>query len=436
MYSLKTKFLSRMNDLVKYYSKNNLITNRKFKEISQYYNLGKDELLRKYNDAFLSIFRKAITDSEFYKKFYQEHGISITDIKDITDIKKLPVIDRQLIKNSVNEIYNGFDFLKVKGLTSGTTGTPLTVYRTPVNIATEQAYIRHYRQMFGFKAGQPLLSIRGVLGKAVTHEFYKKANILYISSPNINAGTIEFYYDLIREFKPVAIEAFPSYIYKFCIELEKKGLELKLPNVFTSSEMLYGFQRDHIEPFLGAKVHDWYGNVERSIGLAQNEHNKYYPLPLYSVNEFEQDKVITTGLINRNFPLIRYAVNDQIVVNGGDFLTNLISPEIVRIEGRTGDNVDLKDGSVVGCMDHAFKGVNNLETAQIHQYNVQDPIEIKLVVTPEFSIDDENQLRANLARMIGNDMEVRFTKCKREDLTYSASNKFNLIIKRRPSNTP
>jgi phenylacetate-CoA ligase len=62
---------------------------------------------------------------------------------------------------------------------------------------------------------------------------------------------------------------------------------------------------------LQTKIHDWYGNVERTIGIAQNAAGVYKPLPLYSINEFEQDKVITTGLINRTFPLIRYAVEDK-----------------------------------------------------------------------------------------------------------------------------
>ena len=420
-----------MNELVKYYSKNNIITSRKFKEISQLYQLDQNQLLTRYNDAFIAIFKRAYNNSEFYKNLYRGHGISPSDIKDITDIKKLPIIDRQIIKHQVNNIYNGFDFMKVKGLTSGTSGVPLTVYRTPVNIATEQAYIRHYRQMHGFRAGQPLLSIRGVLGKNTTHEFYKRANILYISSPNINSGTIEEYYKMIRDFGPVAIEAFPSYLYKLCIELEKKGLQLEIPNAFTSSETLYEFQREKVEGYLKTNIHDWYGNVERSIGLAQDANGKYYPLPLYSINEFEKDRVVTTALINKNFPLIRYAVEDRITLKSHDFLKNLVSPDIVQIEGRAGDNLDLKDGSVVGCIDHAFKGVNNLEMAQVHQYNVEKPIEIKLVTSPAFGQDDENQLKANFIRMVGENMQLMFTYCSREDLTYSANQKYKLIIKHR-----
>jgi phenylacetate-CoA ligase len=234
---------------------------------------------------------------------------------------------------------------------------------------------------------------------------------------------------MIREFNPVAIEAFPSYLYKICTELEKKGLPLDIPNAFTSSETLYDFQREKVESYLHTKIHDWYGNVERSIGIAQDIHNKYYPLPLYSINEFQPNRIITTALINKNFPLIRYAVDDKITLGSNDFLKNLVAPDIIQIEGRAGDNLDLKDGSVVGCIDHAFKGIHHLQCAQVHQYTVNEPIEIKLVTVPAFSKADEDQLKANFIRMIGENMELKFTYCKREDLTYSASQKYKLIIK-------
>ena len=419
-----------MNEIVKYYSKNNLLTVRKIREISQLANLDRSQMLARYNEAFVSMVKKAYKYSDFYKKLYREHGVNMAGIRDLTDITKLPTIDRNMIKNEVNSIYHGFDFLKVKGLTSGTSGTPLTVYRTPFNIAAEQGYVRQYRGMHGYKTGQPLLSLRGALGKNKAYEYFKKANILYVSSPNVNAGTIDFYHKLIKDFAPVAVEAFPSYLYKMCLELEKKGLELEINNAFTSSETFYGFQREMIEPFLKTTVHDWYGNVERTIAIAQDDEGTYRPLPLYSINEFGQDKVITTGLINRAFPLIRYAVDDKIIVDGHDFLENIISPKILRIEGRAGDTVELADGSVVGCMDHAFKGVANLEVAQIHQYlnESQRPLDIKLVVTPAFSKPDEQQLRANLERMIG-DQQVKFCYVTREDLTYSANQKYKLIIK-------
>ena len=421
-----------MNQWSKYFAKNNLITQIEINRINKLYQLGNDALLQRYNDSFLSTFKHAIKNAPFYKNLYQSHGISINDIKDFTDINKLPIIDKNIIKSQVDKIYTSFDFLKVIGLTSGTTGTPLKIYRTPFDIAKEQAYIHHYRKLHGFNAGQPILSLRGVLGKSVTHEYFKPANILYVSSPNVNESTIEMYYDLIQKFKPVAVEAYPSYLHKLCIELENKGLKLDIPVSFTSSETLLSWQREKIEPFLNTKIFDWYGNAERSILIAQNAKMEYYPMPLYSINEFRSSSVITTNLTNKSFPLIRYEVDDQIEVESKDFLQNLINPKILSISGRQSDNVILKDGSHVGCVDHAFKGVNHIEMAQIHQYNVIDPIEVKLVVNPSFSKADEDQLRANWVRMVGTEMELLFTYCDKTELTYIPYQKYHIIIKQKP----
>jgi phenylacetate-CoA ligase len=421
-----------MNDFFKYYSKNNILTLKKYKEIDGFYKLSDDKLLDLYSVRFVSMFKRAISKSVFYKKLYSSHGISINSVKDLSDINKLPIIDKVTIRDHINELFIGFDFMKVIGLTSGTSGTPLTLYRTAFDIATEQAYIRHYREMFGYKLGQPLLSIRGTLGKSTPHHHFKKANILYISSPNINEQTIEAYYNLVTKFGPVAIEAYPSYLYKFCIELEKKGLTLQVDHCYTSSETLMDFQREKIEPFLNTTIQDWYGNAERTILLAQNHKMEYYPLPLYSINEFNEKDIVTTSLTNYHFPLIRYKVDDIIKLKSTGFENNLLHPQIESIYGRASDNLFLTDGSVVGCIDHAFKGVKHIEMAQVHQYEQTDPIDIKIIVNQKFSKSDEDQLRANFIRMVGTETPFSFTYAKKEDMVFPKNGKYQLVVKNRP----
>ena len=421
-----------MNDFFKYYSKNNILTLSKYRQIDNYYNLSDDKLLNLYNEQFVSLFKKAISKSPFYKKLYSAHGVTVNSVKDLSDIKKLPVIEKTTIRENVDDIFIGFDFMKVVGLTSGTSGTPLTVYRTAFDIATEQAYIRHYREMFGYKWGQPLLSIRGTLGKSTPYHHFKKANILYISSPNINEQTIDMYYDLVTTFGPVAIEAYPSYLFKFCIELEKKGLTLQVDNCFTSSETLMDFQREKIEPFLNTTIHDWYGNAERTILLAQNATMDYYPLPLYSINEFNENNIVTTSLTNNHFPLIRYKVDDIIELKSEGFENNLLHPQVLKITGRASDNLILTDGSVVGCIDHAFKGVKHIEMAQVHQYSATDPIDVKIIVNQHFSKTEEEQLRANFIRMVGTETPFFFTYSTKEDMVVPKNGKFQLVVKKKP----
>jgi phenylacetate-CoA ligase len=421
-----------MKEFKKYYAKNNIYTSLYLKKLEGLDGINNNQLIELYNKSFISLFRHATTHSKFYIDYYGKHGIDLNSIKDLSDINKLPLLKRTDLKDFVDQNYTGINNLKIFGLTSGTTGTPLKVYRTLFSVCREQAYIRQYREKHGYQLGQPLLSIRGVLGKDKPYEFFKKANILYISSPNINKDTIQMYYELVRKFNPVAVEAYPSYLFHFSNLLEKSNLPLNIPQAFTSSETLLAFQREKIEPYLNTTIHDWYGNAERTILLAQDDKGKYYPPPLYSINEFDSNQVITTSLINKHFPLIRYVVDDKIVVGSDDFYTNLISPEIIQIEGRIGDNILLKDGSVVGCVDHAFKGINHLEMAQVHQYDLDTPINIKIVVNSFFNAEDENQLKKNWIRLVGENNPFHFTYCNVEDLTHIPGKKFRLIIKKKP----
>jgi len=418
-----------MNDYFSYHIKNNLFTDKILKYLDRLNEMDSNKLLTLYNDSFLNLFKYVFKYSEFYKNLYLKYGFSNSNIKDISDLNKLPVINKTDVRNNIHSINNGMKLFKSIAYTSGTTGSPLNIYRSLINILTEQAYLRNYRSFFNFQLGNPLLSIRGSLDKNSLYRFNKISNILYISSHNINSNTIDFYLGLIKSFSPVAVEAFPSILYKFCVELKNKGYQYSIPTSFTSSETLYDFQRDLIESFLNTKIHDWYGNGERTICLAQDKQNKYYPLPLYSINEFYPTHIVSTSLINNSFPLIRYQVDDIVILNTTNFLKNIVSPDIHSILGRVGVNIDLKDGSSVACIDHAFKGISYLEMAQVHQYSIDSSLEIKLVVLNGFDNYQLNVLKCKFSNMVGMNTDFFITFCKLEDLTFSKGQKFSLVVK-------
>jgi len=415
-----------MNDWLKNLLRNNLYTNHYQKSIENVYKKSNDEIINLYNVKFKEIINHAYAHSKFYNSYYKKNGVDINEIKSINDIYKLPIITSKIIKNEVNNIYCGNSIFKIKGLTSGTTGTPLTTYRSIKSINIENAFLRNYRENIGFQKKDRIISIRGYLNKNSLYHFNKESNKLFISSPNINNKTINLFYHLIKEFQPNAIEAFPSYLFKLFVELRNKDLKINIPKAFTSSEMLYEYQRENIEQYFNTSIYDWYGNVERTICLAQNNEKKYKPLPLYSINEFNNNEIITTALNNFSFPLIRYAVNDTIIVKSTDFEKNLIEPEIIKIEGRSGNTLQLKDGSLVGCIDHAFKGINHLNKAEIIQSKKDYSIKIKLTVSDSYNKNDELKLVENLQKMLGIDTSI--------DLEYSTeledietNKKFQLI---------
>ena len=104
------------------------------------YGMTSDELNRRNEEVFLRIFRNAYRKSPFYHRLYTETGIGLEDIKSLTDMEKLPIITKEMVKKHADEMLVVPKWKLIANHTSGTTGTPLKVYEDWPSIWREQAY--------------------------------------------------------------------------------------------------------------------------------------------------------------------------------------------------------------------------------------------------------------------------------------------------------
>ena len=397
------------------------------REIEYMYGMSKEELQQRNEKVFLRIFRRAYNDSVFYHKLYTGAGIKIDDIKTLDGIKKLPVITKDMVRKHADEMTVVPKWRLIANHTSGTTGTPLTVYEDWPSIWREQAYFYCYRKRCGFTYGQPLVSLRGNLDRNDIYLNVHISNTLYLSSYNINADNVKTYYDKITSHKPVAIEGYPSSLYTLGLLLKDKGLKLHIPLTFTSSENLLDYQRKLIENQFDSQVYDHFGTTERTIRLSECiDHGGYYEDPGYSINEYVEDGEITTSLINESFPMIRYKGNDIMELN-----ENGVDKCIVKkIQGRDEDFVICKDGTKLKRLDFIMKEASNVKATQL----IQDAIgEIKILIVPEsnFTEKDQDKILSAFWNRVGKDnMDVEVVKTSMEDLVYSKRGKFKYIINR------
>lgn len=396
------------------------------KEVERMYNMSHDELQERNEKVFLNIFRKAYTKSSFYHKLYTEAGIKLEDIKCIGDIRKLPVVTKDMILHQSDALLTTSKWKLLKNRTSGTTGTPLTVFEDWKSIWREQAYFYCYRKRCGYIYGRPLASLRGNLGKDETTLFIHASNTLFLSSYNINALTATMYYNALQKRKPVAIEGYPSSLFCLAMVFKEMGLQCNIPVCFTSSECLMDYQKRLIEKQFSTQIFDHYGTTERTVRLSENiNHNGYFEDPGYSINEYLKDSIITTSLINSAFPLIRYKVNDVIELDKSE---NGESYYIKRIIGRDEDFIICKDGSKVMRLDHIFKNASHVNMAQLIQYKKGDLV-IRIVPSVGFIQKDCDVVIANLNERVGkNNLDVSVQLITKEQIIYSSRNKFKYII--------
>ncbi len=397
---------------------------KKFHQVKQVKTANHSKIQELRNEAFIRVFRKAFQNSAFYRELYQQHGITLHSIQSLEDIKMLPVINRKQVRDQADNILIGSKWTKTVGLTSGTTGTPLKVYRDYNSVLTEAAFIWAQRNLCGYLPGMKTVSLRGDLGRSDLYKFDSFSNTLFLSSYNLKEEQAVFFYDKIAHFSPYAILAYPSSVYILATYLKNAGKSLKVPYIFTSSETLYDFQREAIEKVFNGKVVDWYGNAERTIAIEQHQDGKYYEIPLYSINEYQQECTITTSLINDSFPLIRYQVND--IIEPAERTDNK-TQEIKRIAGRIDDILVLPDSTKVGRLDVVFKGVENVEFAQFVQKQ-QDTFVLNLVTNPYFTDADKKKLISNLKHRIGKEVSFTINLVGKEEIIFSKSNKYKLVI--------
>ena len=419
-----------LKNTAKYLLRSYPVISSSLKEVERRYGLSVDESGKLDEKRFIQLFRKAYDESQFYRDLYTKHGISKDSIKSIDDIKKLPVITKDDIRLNAEKILIEAKWKTMKAYTSGTTGQSLYIYQDMASVWKEQAYLYHYRALCGFTYGESLVSMRGHLDSRLFCMKLPVGNILYLSSYQIKSENALRYRDAILEHKPKAIEGYPSSIYNLCCILKEAGIKLDIPLCFTSSETLFDYQRRLFREVLGCETYDWYGCTEKTIALVETKnHDGYYELPGYSINEYMDDGVVTTSLINDCFPLIRYKVNDLILPKTDYVPLSVDSPKIERLEGRTESYVIAKDGTIVGRLNFLFKDVENIKLAQIVQ---KEPGQITINIVPDGTWENAqaDKIMKYVDERIGlNRIVCEVREVSDADIIYTARNKFNQVVR-------
>ena len=414
-------------ETIKYALRSYSIIRPYIKEVDRLYTMNAEELKQRNEKRFLEIFRRAYDKSPFYHKLYTEAGIRKDDITCLSDIKKLPVITKDMVKQHADEMLTVPKRKVRKCNTSGTTGTPLSVYSDWKSIWMAQAYLYCTRKRYGFTYGQRFVSLRGHLDKNNLSLMVHLSNTLFLSSYNINPATTQFYYDSIRKFKPRAIEGYPSSLFALALSLSDAGLKLDIPVAFTSSETLLPYQREMIEQQFNTQIFDLYGMTERTISLMEAyNHQGYYEMPGYSINEYLEDGEICTSLINDSFPMIRYRSND--VMEMMEITED--NPQIVvkRVEGRKEDCLCCKDGSRIMSLDFIFKGVKHIKMSQLVQTE-NGTLDICVVPETDFEEADEKQIEHNLFNRVGaGNIDYNIRMITEKDIRYTTGGKFRYLI--------
>jgi len=328
------------------------------------------------------------------------------------------------------------------GKTSGTTGTPLSVFRSPKSVLTENAFLRRHWEWSGYRHGMPRATLRGDMVVPLDRTdppfwFWNRySNQLLISSRHLRDACADAIVDELERFSPVMLQAYPSTAFTLAQLMAQRNRRLAIPVVFTASEPLYPHQRELIAERFGAKVMDMYGMAERVAFATECEFGSMHVNPDYSYVEIVDSNgqatrgagyVVGTTFHNLAMPLVRYKLSDRTRWISGGCRCGRPFPMIEPVTGKVEDSIFGSNGAFVSpsVLTFAFKGVRNIRKSQVAQV-APERWEIRLVPAPAFGADDQHKLVDNIHNLV--DPGVNVDVVLRDEIPCTASGKFRWVV--------
>jgi len=340
------------------------------------------------------ILKIASTKIPFYKDYFYKNHLDLNDFKTVNDLCYLPIIN----KSFINDNYKNFLRVDVQyeslfsRTTGGSTGEPLKVIYDYNFKLRDLANTFFYTGIAGhIPRSEASLRVYGDVIDLYEYDY----NILKISIYDLSFTKVQLINKEIVKHRPKYIHGRPSAVIHLIETFLKLDIKfpLSIKTVFLDGEVLSFSQKQAVEKFFNCKVFVTYGHTEGSLlgySCINSDNIHFHPnvgiVELIENKEENQTnnlkKVITTGLNNLVFPLIRYDTNDLAVKYDSFCECSQNSLQIKEIIGRVQDLVYSKNGSKL-CLTPFFFNYNLIDWRGVERFQyIQEKkglIKLKLV---------------------------------------------------------
>ena len=395
------------------------------------------------NEAFLKLVKQVYENSQYYKDILLAHGYGLNDFKDISDIKKFPLLTKDTIKAfrekilSVNIPHSDC----ITRNSGGTTGEPIKIeIEKQARINDLYFYYRGLNWM-GYSPGQPMVKFfGGSLGGNNSPTLKNKikkwvSNELFMPAFSLQKDNAIQYLDVIKAKGKTHLQGYVSSIYTlatYAKELNYKGLQIK--GAFTTAEQLPIEQAAFISEIFNCEVKGFFGCAEVNCVGFQTKMGGPYIVPdeIVHIETIKHpdtgidNSFLLTSLYNYRTPLIRYLNGDTGILRQGEKYT-----EIDELSGRSADMFVKADGSFISSIlaTQTMQITGLTEKIKKYQLIQEKPNEIAFRYEP-FSNDlndtERKHLIAVFQKRLGDEFNISLAKS--DDFVRSSSGKHRLMV--------
>lgn len=343
----------------------------------------------------------------------------------LDDITKIPLLTKDDIRNYSNEI-SCLDYsLKKcwKGMTSGSTGTPLKFFVPREGIRARYAIQDNYYMSFGCNYKDHRIRFGGSIVKPASNNtppfwIYNKIDRQLQMSPyHMNNNNLPYYIHKINKFKPQYITGYAHSIYFLAKYLVDHGtIKTPIKAIFTDSEGIPQHYYDVIEDGFKTNCYETYGLGEVGFVAVQCKNKIRHVLELSNLLEVtdrngnplpegETGMLVVTDLTQAKFPYLRYLTGDIGSVKtircscGWEGLT------LSTIDGRSDDLILTPSGQQIGRLSHVTKPAKGIIESQI-AHVAHNEIIIRVVPADNFDKSSMKDVLLVARRLLGDEIKI------------------------------
>jgi len=380
--------------------------------------------------------REALTHaahSAFYKKLFEEKGISAETIQSLDDLKKLPFTT----KNDLRSHYPfGFAAIPLQRCvrihsSSGTTGNPTVMLHSHKDLELWANQVARCMYMVGLRDTDVFQNTSGYGMFTGGLGFQYGAEKLGALTVPAAAGNSKRQIRFIMDFGTTALHIIPSYATRLAEVFGEMNIDpqrdTRLRIFCMGAEPHSEEQRRRIEQLLGVKAYNCYGMSEMNgpgVAFECTEQNGLHiwedyvipeivdPETLQPLPDGETGELILTALQREAMPLIRFRTHDLTRFLPGDCPCGRTHRRIDRLKGRSDDMIILKGVNIFPIqietilMSFNELGGNYLITIETVGNNDEMLIEVELshLFTDDYSTLE--QLRKKVVRQLKDELLI------------------------------
>jgi len=385
------------------------------------------DLHKLQEDRLRSVVRFVYAHSDFYRQRFKEAGVEPEDIKELSDVTKLPFTTKIDLRNTypTGMFCLPGDWVVRYHVSSGTTGKPTVVGYTQGDIDMWTESLARALTSVGLGRGDVIQVGYGYglfTGGLGLHYGAEKIGATVLP---IGAGNTERQIELMQDLGSTAIACTPSYFLYINEVAQKMGISIKddtkLKAGIFGAEPWSDETRKRIEEATGIKAYDIFGTSEMSGPLftechLQNGIHIWADLFLIEVvdpetgeqvEDGERGELVVTTLDKWAFPLIRYRLGDLTILNNEPCECGRTHPRIMRILGRTDDMIVVRGINVFPSqVESVLMRIPEIgENYQIivNRKGPLDVMTVKVEVT-ESTFSDKISDLMSLSKMVGKEL--------------------------------